>query len=75
MKHGHSCDTSNELEIGEVILIAQARVGIDLEGVVVPAQTRAQRKKVISIVSFPGYSVMQQYQWVYLSLSFCLQKP
>lgn len=43
MKHSHSCHTSDELEIGEVILIAQAGVGVDLECVVVPAETRAQK--------------------------------
>ncbi len=48
MKHGHPCHTSNELEIREVILVAQARVGIDLECVVVPAETRAEREKVIN---------------------------
>lgn len=45
MKHSHSCHTPDELEIGEVILIAQAGVGVDLECVVVPAETRAQKKK------------------------------
>lgn len=40
MKHGHSCHTSDELEIGQVILIAQARVGVDLQSVVVPGERR-----------------------------------
>lgn len=40
MKHGHSCNTPNELEIGEVILIAQAGVGIYLESVVVSGETQ-----------------------------------
>lgn len=40
MEHGHSCHASDELEVGEVILVAQARVGVDLEGVVVPAEMR-----------------------------------
>lgn len=46
MKHGHPCHTPDEFEIGEVIFIAQARVGIDLESVVVPGQT--QRKELMS---------------------------
>lgn len=40
MKHGHPCNTPDELEIGEVILIAQAGVGIYLESVVVSGETR-----------------------------------
>ncbi len=39
MKHSHSCDSSDELEIGEVILVAQTGVGIDLESVVVPVES------------------------------------
>lgn len=45
MKHSHSCHTADELEIGEVILIAQAGVWIYLESVVVPGQ---QQKKNLS---------------------------
>lgn len=45
MKHSHSCHTSDELEIGEVILVAQAGVGVDLESVVVTAETRGEKKK------------------------------
>lgn len=55
MKHGHSCHTSDELEIGEVILVAQAGVGIDLESVVVPADTQGEHR---GRKSFPGYLVM-----------------
>lgn len=36
MKHGHSCHAPNELEVGEVVLITQTRVGVDLESIVVP---------------------------------------
>lgn len=42
VKHGHSRHASNELEIGEVVLIAQARVGVDLQGVVVPAAVKPE---------------------------------
>lgn len=38
MKHGHPRHAPDELEVGEVVLVAQAGVGVDLEGVVVPAQ-------------------------------------
>lgn len=44
MKHGHSRHTSNELEIGEVVLITQARVGVDLQSVVVPVVIKPQRE-------------------------------
>lgn len=44
MKHGHSRHTSNELEIGEVVLITQARVGVDLQSVVVPVGIKPQRE-------------------------------
>lgn len=43
MKHSHSCHTTYELEIGEVVLIAKARVGIDLQSVVVPEQTQQDK--------------------------------
>lgn len=46
MKHGHSRHTSNELEIGEVVLVAQAGVGVDLQSVVVPVGTKPQRRSV-----------------------------
>ena len=51
MIHGHSRHTPDELKIGEVILITQARVGIDLESVVVPGKTRkasTEKQKLIS---------------------------
>ncbi len=35
MIHGHAGDASDELEVREVVLVAQARVGVDLERVVV----------------------------------------
>ena len=50
MKHGHSCNTSDELEVGEVILVAQARVGIDLESVVVPADTEEASHFLVTTV-------------------------
>ena len=39
VEHGHSRHATNELEVGEVVLVAQAGVGVDLEGVVVPGIT------------------------------------
>lgn len=49
MKHGHSCHTTDEFEIGEMILVAEARVGIDLESVIIPDQIiqKAERKKLM----------------------------
>ena len=44
MEHSHSCHTSNELEIGEVVLITQTRVGVDLQSVVVPVVRKPQRE-------------------------------
>lgn len=35
MKHGHSCHTTYELKIGEVIFVAEAGVGIDLKSVII----------------------------------------
>lgn len=32
----HTSNTTNELEISEVLLITHARIGVDLQGVVVP---------------------------------------
>lgn len=52
MKHSHSCHTPDELEIGEVILVAQAGVGVDLESVVVAAETRAHKKKKVVYICF-----------------------
>lgn len=53
MKHSHSCHTPDELEVGEVILIAKTRVGINLQGVVVPVENREEEK----IGRMSGYSV------------------
>lgn len=45
MKHGHSCHTSNELKIGEVVLITQTRVGVDLQSVVVPVVIKTRERE------------------------------
>lgn len=79
MKHSHSCHASDELEVGEVILIAQARVGIDLESVVVPEESRAKKKKS----HFHGFASRlfcnaqgcRCNQWVYFSLAGQIHKP
>ena len=42
MEHGHSSHTTNELEVGQVVLVTQARVGVDLEGVVVSGVTHTE---------------------------------
>lgn len=39
MVHSHASHTANEFEVGQVVLITQARVGVDLQCVVIPAQT------------------------------------
>lgn len=58
MKHSHARHTSDELEIRKMILIAEARVRIDLESVIVPGQ-RQEGKKYIFIQVFKITSIKQ----------------
>ena len=48
MENGHPSHAANELEVGEVVLIAQAGVGVDLESVVISEDHRENRVKYMT---------------------------
>lgn len=67
VKHGHSCNPSNKLEVGEVVFVAQARVGIDLESVVISGETREGDTLTVLVSS-------QLFSYLHLALavmSYC----
>lgn len=75
MKHSHSRHTSDELEIGKMILIAEARIRIDLESVIVPDQ-RQEGKKYIFIQVFKITSIKQTgwHNYIFILTSHWLEK-
>lgn len=42
MVHSHACDPANELEVAEMLLVADSAVGVDLQGVVVHGRVLEQ---------------------------------
>ena len=74
MKHGHSCNTPDELEIGEVILVAQARVGINLESVVVSGETQDESTQEESHLNTAFLNATVRFVSRFISVYRCLKK-
>lgn len=58
--NGHSSHPANELKIRQVVLITQTRVGVDLQGVVVPATFTQHIFKDIFEKFFPCKNVFSK---------------